>query len=220
MSADRLKLGILISGRGTNMAALIDACAALGFPAEVALVISNRADAAGLARAREAGIATRIIPHGDFPDRESFDAALDAALRDAGVELVCLAGFMRLLSAGFVRDWHDRAINIHPSLLPAFKGLDVQARAVAAGVRFSGCSVHFLRPAMDDGPIIVQAAVPVLADDTGDSLAARILAEEHRCYPLAVRLIAEGRARVVAERVEIDGAQAPAAGLINPAAES
>ena len=219
MSADRLKLGILISGRGTNMAALIDACAAPGFPAKVALVISNRADAAGLVRAGEAGIATRVIPHGDFPDRESFDAALDAALREAGVELVCLAGFMRLLSEGFVSDWRDRAINIHPSLLPAFKGLDVQARAVAAGVRFSGCTVHFLRPAMDDGPIIVQAAVPVLADDTGDSLAARILAEEHRCYPLAVRLIAEGRARVVAERVEIAGAQAPGAGLINPATE-
>ena len=219
MSADRLKLGILISGRGTNMAALIDACAAPGFPAKVALVISNRVDAAGLVRAGEAGIATRVIPHGDFPDRESFDAALDAALREAGVELVCLAGFMRLLSEGFVSDWRDRAINIHPSLLPAFKGLDVQARAVAAGVRFSGCTVHFLRPAMDDGPIIVQAAVPVLADDTGDSLAARILAEEHRCYPLAVRLIAEGRARVVAERVEIAGAQAPGAGLINPATE-
>jgi len=219
VSADRLKLGILISGRGTNMAALIDACAAPGFPAKVALVISNRADAAGLVRAGEAGIATRVIPHGDFPDRESFDAALDAALREAGVELVCLAGFMRLLSEGFVSDWRDRAINIHPSLLPAFKGLDVQARAVAAGVRFSGCTVHFLRPAMDDGPIIVQAAVPVLADDTGDSLAARILAEEHRCYPLAVRLIAEGRARVVAERVEIAGAQAPGAGLINPATE-
>ncbi|MBZ0325657.1 MAG: phosphoribosylglycinamide formyltransferase [Alphaproteobacteria bacterium] len=219
MSGDRLKLGILISGRGTNMAALIAACAVPDFPAEVALVISNRSDAGGLAGARAAGIPTRVIPHGDYPDRESFDAALDDALRAAGVELVCLAGFMRLLSAGFVRDWHDRAINIHPSLLPAFKGLDVQARAVAAGVRFSGCTVHFLRPAMDDGPIIVQAAVPVLSGDTGDSLAMRILAAEHRCYPLAVRLIAEGRARVVEERVEIDGAEAPSASLINPTTE-
>ncbi|MHA1113361.1 MAG: phosphoribosylglycinamide formyltransferase [Alphaproteobacteria bacterium] len=220
MSPARLKLGILISGRGTNMAALIAACAAPGFPAEVAMVISNRPAAAGLARARDAGIATKVVPHGDFADRESFDAALDAALRAAGVDLVCLAGFMRLLSEGFVTAWRDRAINIHPSLLPAFKGLDVQARAVAAGVRFSGCTVHFLRPAMDDGPIIVQAAVAVRPDDTGESLAARVLDEEHRCYPLAVRLIAEGRARVAEERVVIDGAVAPAATLINPDANN
>ncbi len=211
----RLKLGVLISGRGSNLQALIDACATRDFPAEICIVIANRADAAGLARAQTAGIATQIIPHRDFASRAAFEAALDAALRGAGVELVCLAGFMRLLSEPFVAAWRDRLVNIHPSLLPAFPGLDTHARALAAGVRFSGCTVHFVRAAVDDGPIIVQAAVPVLPGDDPESLAARILIAEHRAYPLAVRLIAEGRVRVEGPVVVLTDTQAPPA-VMNP----
>lgn len=200
----KLKLGVLISGRGSNLQALIDATADPSFPAEIALVISNRADAGGLARAEAAGIATKIIPHKDFADRETFDSALTEALRGAGIGLVCLAGFMRLLTAGFAEAWHDRLINIHPSLLPSFKGLNSHAQALEAGVRFSGCTVHFVRPEMDAGPIILQAAVPVHDGDDEDALAARILTAEHRSYPLAVKLIAEGRIRVVNEIVRVD----------------
>lgn len=212
----RLKLGILISGRGSNMQALIEACRAPDYPAEVALVISNEPDAAGLAHAAQAGIAVKTIDHRDFQDRETFDAALDRALAGAGVELVALAGFMRLLSAGFVQRWRDRLINIHPSLLPAFKGLDVHRRVLAAGVRISGCTVHFVRPEMDQGPIIVQAAVPVGPDDTEASLAARVLASEHRIYPLAVRLIATGKATVTGETVRLADTPVATDGLINP----
>jgi phosphoribosylglycinamide formyltransferase 1 len=213
----KLKLGILISGRGSNLQALIDATADPSFPAEIALVISNRADAGGLARAEAAGIATKVIPHKDFASREAFDAALDGALRKAGVGLVCLAGFMRLLTAGFAEGWHDRLINIHPSLLPAFKGLDSHAQALKAGVRFSGCTVHFVRPEMDAGPIIVQAAVPVHDGDDEDRLAARILAAEHKCYRLAVRLMAEGRISVVDEIVRVADGEFAGAALLNPA---
>jgi phosphoribosylglycinamide formyltransferase 1 len=213
----KLKLGVLISGRGSNLQALIDATTDPSFPAEIALVISNRADAGGLARAEAAGITTKVIPHKEFADREAFDAALDAALRQAGVGLVCLAGFMRLLTAGFSQGWHDRLINIHPSLLPAFKGLDSHAQALAAGVRFSGCTVHFVRPEMDAGPIILQAAVPVHDGDDEDALAARILEAEHTCYPLAVRLIAEGRIRIVDEIVRVTGGDFASTALLNPA---
>jgi phosphoribosylglycinamide formyltransferase-1 len=212
----KLKLGVLISGRGSNLKALIDAAADPAYPAEIALVVSNRADAAGLAYADAAGIPTRVILHKHFADRETFDAALDAALIAARVELVCLAGFMRLLSTGFVERWQDRLINIHPSLLPAFKGLDPQAQALAAGVKFSGCTVHFVRPEMDSGPIIVQAAVPVLDDDTEDSLAARILTAEHRAYSLAVRMIAEGRVRVRDGKTLVAHAETPEAVQLNP----
>lgn len=212
----RLKVAVLISGRGSNLQALIDAAREPGHPAEIALVLSNRADAGGLQLAAAAGIATAVVPHRDYPDRESFEAALDARLCAAEIGLVCLAGFMRLLTPGFVARWRDRLINVHPSLLPAFPGLDTHARALKAGVRFAGCTLHFVRAAMDDGPIILQAAVPVRADDTPDSLAARVLAEEHRCYPLAMRWIAEGRVAVRDERVEIDGAETPPAGLISP----
>ncbi|MEE8515704.1 MAG: phosphoribosylglycinamide formyltransferase [Alphaproteobacteria bacterium] len=212
----RLKTGVLISGRGTNLAALLDACADAKFPAEIALVISNKPDAAGLERAKSAGCATTVIEHGDFPDRRAFDEAMGAALEDAGVELVCLAGFMRILSDAFVERWRDRIINIHPSLLPAFKGLEAQAQALAAGVRISGCTVHFVRPVMDSGPIIVQAAVPVLAGDDAETLAARVLEAEHRIYPLALSLIAEGRVRIEGEAVAIDGARAAAGLLVNP----
>lgn len=211
----RLKVGVLISGRGSNLQALIEACADPAFPAEIVRVVSNEATAPGLARARAAGIETRIVPHRDHPDRASFDAALDAALREAGAELVCLAGFMRLLTDGFVAAWRDRMINIHPALLPAFKGLHTHERALAAGVKLHGCTVHFVRPAMDEGPIIVQGAVPVLREDTPETLAARVLAVEHRAYPLALRLLAEGRVRVDGERATVD-AGAPGSALLNP----
>jgi phosphoribosylglycinamide formyltransferase-1 len=201
----RLKLGVLISGRGSNLQALIDAAADPSFPAAPALVLSNKPDAEGLQRAAAAGIPTSVLRHKDFADKESFERAMDAALRGHGVELVCLAGFMRLLSPWFVETWADRLINIHPSLLPAFPGLDTHARALAAGVRLHGCTVHFVRTGIDDGPILTQAAVPVLPGDTAASLAERVLEQEHRCYTLAVRLIAEGRAQVKGGVVEIDG---------------
>lgn len=212
----KLKLGVLISGRGSNLQALLEACAADGYPAEIVLVISNRADADGLAHAEAAGVTTRIIEHTAYGDRESFDHAVDAALREAGVELVCLAGFMRLLSAWFVGQWPEHIVNIHPSLLPAFKGTDSHAEALAAGVKLSGCTVHFVSAEMDAGPIIIQAAVPVLPDDDAERLAARVLAAEHRCYPQAVRLIAERRVTVSAGRVTVAaGADADRA-LFNP----
>lgn len=211
-----LKVGVLISGRGSNLRALIDGCAGGKIPAEIVLVISNRPEAAGLDHARRANIPTRIIDHRQFADRASFDTEMTDALRAAGVELLCLAGFMRLLSPGFVATWRNRMINIHPSLLPAFPGLDTHARALAAGVRFAGCTVHFVRDETDTGPIIVQAAVPVLPDDTEASLAARVLEAEHRAYPLALRLVAEGRVRVEGERAIVD-APAAAESQLNPA---
>lgn len=206
-----LKVAVLISGRGSNLQALIDACARADFPAEIVLTISNRADAPGLALATAANIPAIVIAHGHGDDREAFEAALTTAIAAHNAELICLAGFMRLLTPGFVARWRDRLINIHPSLLPAFPGINVHARALEAGVRFSGCTVHFVRAEMDDGPIIVQGAVPVLADDDEDALAARVLAVEHRCYPLALRLIAEGRVRVTEQCVIIDdgGHRAP-----------
>ena len=213
----RVRTAVLISGRGSNLQALIDAATDPTYPAEIALVISNKADAGGLARAEAAGIATKVIPHKQFASREAFETALDGALREAGVGLVCLAGFMRLLTAGFAEGWHDRLINIHPSLLPSFKGLDSHAQALAAGVRFSGCTVHFVRPEMDAGPIILQAAVPVHDGDDEDGLAARILEAEHKCYPLAVRLIAEGRIRIVDEIVRVADGKFAGGALLNPA---
>lgn len=190
----RLKVGVLISGRGSNLQALLDACGDPAFPAEIALVLSNVAGAHGLDRASAAGVATQVIDHKEFPSREAFDAEMDRALRAAGIELVCLAGFMRLLSVGFVESWQSRMINIHPSLLPAFKGLRTHAQALAAGVKLHGCTVHYVTPALDDGPIIAQAAVPVLAGDSEEDLAARVLVVEHRLYPLALKVIAEGKA--------------------------
>jgi phosphoribosylglycinamide formyltransferase-1 len=215
----RLRVGVLASGRGSNLAALIETAADPAYPAEIALVIVNVTGATALDRAKAAGIPTKLIEHRAFPDRASFDAALDAALRAAGVELICLAGFMRLLTPGFVETWRDRMINIHPSLLPAFPGLDTHARALQAGVKIAGCTVHFVRHETDTGPIIAQAAVPVLPGDTPDTLAARVLEAEHRLYPLALRLVAEGRVRVVEERAEIigaSGAASPAPLLLNP----
>ena len=212
----RLKLGVLISGRGSNLLALIEACKAPDYTAEIVLVVSNKSDAKGLEHAAAAGITTTVVEHGGYPDRETFDKAVHEKLADAGVELVCLAGFMRLLSSWFVETWRDRVVNIHPSLLPAFKGIDAHAQAIATGVKLSGCTVHIVRPEMDAGPILVQAAVPVLPGDDEDTLAARILTVEHRCYPLAVRLIAEGRVTIDGERTVIDTAGMADAALINP----
>jgi len=199
------------------MQALLDACADPAAPAEIVLVLSNVPGAGGLARATRAGVPAEVIDHREYPGREAFERALTERLERADVGLVCLAGFMRLLTAWFVERWRDRLINIHPSLLPAYKGLDTHARALADGVRFTGCTVHFVRPDMDAGPIIVQAAVPVHPGDDADILAARVLAAEHGCYPLALALVASGRARVVEERVVIEGAAAPDEVLINPA---
>ncbi len=211
-----LKVGVLISGRGSNLQSLINAVAEEGYPAEIALVISNVPGAAGLARAEAAGIPTQVVDHTGFGDRKAFEATLNDTLKAAGVELVCLAGFMRLLTEDFVTRWWDRLVNIHPSLLPAFRGLHVHQRVVDYGARFSGCTVHFVRPAMDDGPIIVQAAVPVHPDDDAEALAARVLAVEHEIYPLAVRMIADHRVRVVDERVLVQGCPQPRGALINP----
>ena len=213
---ERLALGVLISGRGSNLQALIDACADPTFPARIAVVLSNRADAGGLDRAAAQGIPCAVVPHRDHPDREGFERAVDRVLRDAGVGLVCLAGFMRVLTPWFVGAWANRLINIHPSLLPAFPGLDTHRRALDAGVRFHGCTVHFVRADVDSGPIVVQAAVPVLPDDDEARLAARVLAAEHRCYPLAVRLVAEGRVRIVGGRAVVEGAAAPRGAALNP----
>jgi phosphoribosylglycinamide formyltransferase 1 len=200
---DMLQVGVLISGRGSNLQALIDACAAADFPARIALVISNVADAYGLERAQAAGIATKVISHRDFASRELFDASITRALQGTNVDLVCLAGFMRILSAPFVQFWHGKLINIHPSMLPSFKGLHTHERAIEAGCKLHGCTVHFVEPALDNGPILLQAAVEVHDDDTPETLSARVLEQEHRLYPQAVRLIAEGRTDIIGMRVRI-----------------
>ena len=215
----RLKLAVLISGRGSNLQALIEACRDPAYPAEIVLVLANEPDALGLERAKAANIPTRVVDHRDFSDRPAFEAALTTAIEAAGARLVCLAGFMRLLGEGFVRRWRDRLINIHPSLLPAFRGLHTHERALAAGVRVAGCTVHFVRENTDQGPIIVQAAVPVLPGDDVGRLAARVLVQEHVVYPLAVRLIAEGRVTIVAERVVVADVRTPAGALVNPEPE-
>jgi phosphoribosylglycinamide formyltransferase-1 len=210
---NRLRVGVLISGRGSNLQALIDASAHPDYPATISLVISNRADAAGIERAQRAGIPHRVIAD---TNRERFAAEAHHALRGAGTELVALAGFMRILHDGFVESWRDRLLNIHPSLLPAFPGLHPQRQALAAGVRFSGCTVHFVRLEVDTGPIIGQAVVPVLPGDDEERLAARILAAEHRLYPLALRLYAEGRLSIADEQVIVAGVNPPEMTWLNP----
>jgi phosphoribosylglycinamide formyltransferase 1 len=201
--ADRKRVAILISGRGSNMSALIRAAARPDYPAEIVLVLSSRSDAGGLVSAAEAGIATAIVSSKENKDRADFEARIDEHLKAAGVDIVCLAGFMRLLSEDFVERWRDKVINIHPSLLPSFQGLNTHERAIAAGVKLHGCTVHFVRAAMDAGPIIAQAAVPVLSTDTPADLAARVLGAEHRIYPAALALVSAERTRVVGERVVI-----------------
>jgi phosphoribosylglycinamide formyltransferase 1 len=191
----RKRVAVLISGRGSNMVSLIEAAKAKDYPAEIALVISNRPDAAGLAHARAAGIATEVVDHTRFgKDREAFERALQAVLEQNRIELICLAGFMRLLTPWFVERWPGRMLNIHPALLPEFKGLHTHERAIEAGAKTHGATVHFVVPEMDSGPIIARAEVPVLATDTPETLAARVLAVEHRIYPEALRQVAEATA--------------------------
>ena len=197
----RKRVGVLISGRGSNLGALIEACKAPDYPAKIVLVISNLPSAQGLLRAESALIPALVINHKDFATREGFDAALDTALNEAGVELLCNAGFMRLHSEGFVARWRNRHLNVHPSLLPAFRGLHSHARVLEAGATITGCTVHFVRPEMDTGPIVAQAAVPVLPDDTPESLGARVLDAEHRLYPHALKLVALGEVCVEDEHV-------------------
>ena len=208
---DKKRVAILFSGRGSNMVSLIEAARAPDYPAEIVLVLSNRPDAAGLDRARAAGIPARAIDHKAFPDRAGFDAALQAELEGAGIELIVLAGFMRILTDAFVEAWTGRMINIHPSLLPLFKGTHTHERALEAGVRLHGCTVHYVVPELDAGPIVAQAAVPVLPGDDADTLSARVIVQEHRLYPAALALIAGGGAVLEEGRVRFT-AQARDAG--------
>ena len=219
----RKRLAVLISGRGSNLQSLLDATADKSFPAEIALVISNRPDAGGLARAEESGVPHLTIDHREFGKSESaraeFDNAVTEKLAAANVDYVCLAGFMRILSEGFVTRWRGKLINIHPSLLPSFKGLNVHERMIEAGVKIAGCTVHFVSAEMDSGPIIGQAAVPVMPGDDAGALAARILSEEHKLYPACVKLLAEGKARLTPSGiVEFDAGVAAGAPLLNPSA--
>ena len=202
-TARKTRVAVLISGRGSNLVALMEAAQDPAYPAEIVLVVSNRPEAAGLARAAAAGIATQAIDHTAFADRAGFDAALDAALRGADIDLVCLAGFMRILTPDFVASWAGRMLNIHPSLLPLFKGTHTHRQALEAGVRLHGCTVHFVVPELDAGPIVAQAAIPVRQDDDPDSLADRIIVQERRLYPAVLALVAGGHARLDGERVVI-----------------
>lgn len=213
----RKRVAVLISGRGSNMAALIEAAKDKNYPAEIALVLSNRPDAGGLAIAGTAGIATAVVDHTLFgKDRAVFDGALQAVLEEHGIDIVCLAGFMRLLTPAFVAQWPERMLNIHPSLLPAFKGLDTHKRALEAGTKIHGATVHFVSAELDSGPIIMQGAVAVRGTDTEAQLAARVLAVEHRIYPQALKLVAESRVRIVDGHCLIDGTAVPGATLLVP----
>jgi phosphoribosylglycinamide formyltransferase 1 len=213
------RVAILISGRGSNMVALIAAARPADFPAEIVVVISNRADAEGLSKAKASGIATLAIeskPYGK--DRAAFEAALQSALDQHKVDLICLGGFMRLFTAEFVRRWYGRMLNIHPSLLPSFPGLDPHGQALRAGVKISGATVHFVTPETDAGPILMQGAVAIRDDDTADTLAARILEIEHRIYPDALRLLASGRIRLEGDVCKTEGGAASGDTLISPLA--
>lgn len=210
----RRRVGVLVSGSGSNLQALLDASRDPAYPAEIACVVSNRPNVRALARAEAAGVPTETVDHKAFSDRATFDAALDDRLRAHGVELVANAGFMRILTEGFVEAWRDRQLNIHPSLLPLFPGLNTHARALEAGVRLHGCTVHVVRAKMDSGPIVGQAAVPVHPDDTADSLAARVLAAEHKLYPACLALFAAGSAWIEGERCVIE-APAPDGALFS-----
>jgi phosphoribosylglycinamide formyltransferase 1 len=214
----RKRVAVLISGRGSNMAALITAAKDPGYPAEIVLVISNRPDAAGLSLAAGAGIPTLTLDHRPYgKDRAAFENALQSVLDEHRIELICLGGFMRLFTDAFVLRWHGHMLNIHPSLLPSFRGLDPHGQALRAGAKIVGATVHFVTPEMDAGPIIAQAAVPVREDDTADTLAARVLAVEHRIYPRALRLVAADRVRIVDGRCVIDGSLPAEGALLVPA---
>ncbi|MGF1606738.1 MAG: phosphoribosylglycinamide formyltransferase [Rhodothalassiaceae bacterium] len=214
--AGRRRVAVLVSGRGSNLQALIDAAKAPDYPAEIICVISNRPQAYALRRADEAGLEPLVLDHKAFADRDQFEEALQAALKERRIDLVCLAGFMRLLNAEFVAKWRDRMLNIHPSLLPAFKGLHTHERVLEEGVRFTGATVHFVRPEMDSGPIIAQSVVAVHPGDTKEDLAVRVLAQEHLLYAEALRLVASGAVRVRGDKVIVTGAGAPDQALINP----
>jgi phosphoribosylglycinamide formyltransferase-1 len=213
----RRRVAILISGRGSNMTALIEATRAQDFPAEISVVVSNKADAAGVAKARDAGIPVEIVESRPFgKDRAGFEKALQTVLDQRSVDLVCLAGFMRLFTAEFVQRWHGRMLNIHPSLLPAFPGLDPHGQALKAGVKISGATVHFVTPDTDAGPIVIQGVVAVKDDDSTQTLSERILAVEHRIYPAAVRLVADMRVRIDGDRCVTEGAHATDAVMVTP----
>jgi phosphoribosylglycinamide formyltransferase-1 len=215
----RIRLGVLASGGGTNLQAIIDCCQAGSLAAEIAVVITNNPGAGALERAAQAGIPTLCINHREFARREDFDSAVVRALQEAHVDLVVLAGFMRIITPAFIEVFPERVINIHPALLPSFPGMHVQQQAIDYGARFSGCTVHFVDGGVDTGPIIIQAVVPVFPEDTADTLAARILEQEHLIYPRAIQLIAEGRVRVEGRRVIISPAcPAEPRALVNPAA--
>tara|TARA_Y100000588_G_scaffold356864_1_gene413565 strand:- start:750 stop:1400 length:651 start_codon:yes stop_codon:yes gene_type:complete len=211
-----MKTAILISGRGTNMKAIVNAASTPQFPAHISLVISNSPDALGLKWAGRKGVNTKIIDHRDYSTRNAFENELEQNLVGAEIELVCLAGFMRLLTGEFVSRWHNRIINIHPSLLPAYKGLNTHQRVINDGVKFTGCTVHFVRPEMDKGPIIAQAVVPVLPADTSETLASRVLIAEHKCYPFALRLVASGKTKIADNIVLIDNSTSPEVVIMNP----
>ncbi len=211
-----MKFAVLISGRGSNLQALIDASKKPTFPAEIVIVISNEANAKGIQRADDAGLPVHIINQQDFVNRSEFDSRMTEVMRDAGVELICLAGFMRVLSNNFVNEWWNKIINIHPSLLPAFKGLNVQSRVIASGAKFSGCTVHLVRQGVDEGPIICQAVVPIHENDNTYTLSARILKKEHLLYPMAVHWFARGQIRISDDRVYLKGTNTPNTTLINP----
>lgn len=218
--ASSCKVVVLISGSGSNLQALIDSIASGENPAQICAVISNRADAYGLQRAQAAGIAAQVLDHKQFASREAFDTALIDAIDAHQPQLVVLAGFMRILSSGFVRHYQGRLLNIHPSLLPKYKGLHTHQRALDAGDQEHGCSVHFVSEELDGGPLVVQAVVPVLSDDSADSLAQRVHGEEHRIYPLAVRWFAEGRVRLHEQGASLDGQLLPASGHVLHYADS
>ena len=215
-SAKRRRVAVLISGRGSNMTSLISAAKNADYPAEIALVLSNRPDAPGLATARENAITTVAIDHKMHADREAFERAMQEVLEAHHIEIVCLAGFMRLLTPWFVERWTGRMINIHPAILPLYKGLHTHERALADGVKLHGCTVHFVVPGMDEGPILAQAAVPVLDGDTPDTLGARVLAQEHVIYPLALRLLAAGRLHIDGGRVHVTGEDSQTGSLVAP----
>ena len=218
MSSSRKRTAILISGRGSNMEALIEAARSPDYPAEIALVLSNRPDAPGLATARKTGVVVAAIDHKIFAGREDFERSMQAMLDIHRIELICMAGFMRLVTPWFIGQWRGRMINVHPALLPSYRGLDTHARALADGVKIHGCTVHFVVPAMDEGPIITQAAVPVLDSDTPESLARRVLAQEHVIYPLALARVAEGTLTVQGNRVYGPEPASDAAALVVPQA--
>jgi phosphoribosylglycinamide formyltransferase-1 len=213
------RTAVLISGRGSNLQALLAAARDPAYPADLALVVSNRPDAAGLVLARDANVTAVAIDHKGFATRAEFDAELDRTLRHHDIELVACAGFMRVLTAGVLNAWEGRIINIHPALLPLYKGVDTHARALADGVRIHGCTVHFVVPEIDSGPIIAQAAVPVLGDDTPESLAARVLEAEHQLYPMALALVASGHARLEGGKAVIDAPTDASAAIYSPSPE-